>query len=418
MEILSQTRYPTSSHFFGKGFLERMKENFEASKYDQILEVIVSSELTPLQYFNINSFLPSGLLLVDKFQLVLTIFEHRASSIEAKLQIELARLQYNEVFEKNWYLSKMIGGDFEATGGTERRGFGQSGESKFDEIVADHRKKEAVIKKKLEKIKLDRKVRRKARTNSDMLKLSLVGYTNAGKSTLMNALTKSEAITENQLFTTLGTTTRSFKYFDLPVMVTDTVGFLEDLPTRLIDAFRSTLEESVEGDFILLILDASDSISELERKLDVTISILKEIDVSIDELIFIFNKIDKLEKNEKIWINEWFDTTEYSSRPRAFVSALKNDLHEFLAIISSITHFKHFQVSFPDSFKKYKSEFYNICEIMSEKSIFNEKTNLNYTVLDLRTRREVIFFKEFAKLEQECLKNNLPRPTYVEISSS
>ena len=395
--------------------MDRVKENFEAKKYEQVLEVIVSSELTPLQYFNIHSFLPSGTELVDKFQLVLTIFEQRASSIEAKLQIELARLQYNEVFEKNWYLSKMKGGDFEATGGTERRGFGQSGESKFDEIVADHRKKEAVIKKKLEKIKLDRKVRRKARNSSHNLNLSLVGYTNAGKSTLMNALTQSEVTTENQLFTTLGTTTRSFKYFDLPVMITDTVGFLEDLPTRLIDAFRSTLEESLEGDYILLVLDASDSISELERKLDVTISILKEIDVSVEDLLFIFNKIDKLEKNEIIWINEWFDTTEYASRPRAFVSSLNNDVNDFFNLINKITHFKHFQVTFPDSFKKYKSKFYNFCEIIHEKTIFNETTNLYYTVLDLRTRREVIFLKVFAKLEIECQKNNLPIPTYLEI---
>ena len=311
----------------------------------------------------------------------------------------------------------MIGGDFEATGGTERRGFGQSGESKFDEIVADHRKKEAVLKKKLEKIKLDRKVRRKARTSTDNLSLSLVGYTNAGKSTLMNALTHSDVITENQLFTTLVTTTRSFKYYDLPVMVTDTVGFLEDLPTRLIDAFRSTLEESVEGNYILLVLDASDSISELERKLDVTISILKEIDVSIDELLFIFNKIDKLEKNEKIWINEWFDTTEYSSRPRACVSALKNDVHVFFNRLNERSHFREFHVSFPDSFKQYRSEFYTVCEIMNERSVFNEENNLYYTILDLRTRRETIFLKVFSKLEQECLKTNLPRPTFVEIST-
>ena len=396
--------------------MDRVKENFEAQKYVHVLEVIVSSELTPLQYFNIHSFLPPEMELIDKFQLVLSIFEQHASSIEAKLQIELARLQYNVVFEKNWYLSKMIGGDYEATGGTERRGFGQSGESKFDEIVADHRKKEAVIKKKLEKIKLDRKVRRKSRTSSHNLNLSLVGYTNAGKSTLMNALTQSEVTTENQLFTTLGTTTRSFKYFDLPVMITDTVGFLEDLPTRLIDAFRSTLEESLEGDYILLVLDASDSISELERKLDVTISILKEINVSIEDLLFIFNKIDKLEKNEIIWINEWFDTTVYASSPRAFVSSIKNEVTDFFNLINKITNFRHFQVTFPDSFKKYKSEFYNFCEIINEKTIFNEITNLYYTVLDLRTRRDVIFFKVFSKLETECQKNNLPIPTYLEIS--
>lgn len=358
------------------------------------------------------------MLLVDKFQLVLTIFEHRASSIEAKLQIELARLQYNEVFEKNWYLSKMIGGDFEATGGTERRGFGQSGESKFDEIVADHRKKEAVIKKKLDKIKQDRKVRRKSRNSSENLNLSLVGYTNAGKSTLLNSLTSSDVITQNQLFTTLGTTTRSFKYFDLPVMITDTVGFLEDLPTRLIDAFRSTLEESLEGDFILLVLDASDSISELERKLDVTITILKEIGVTVEDLLFVFNKIDKLEKKEKIWINEWFETTDYGTRPRVYVSALKNEMHEFFNLINTITNSKHFQVTFPDSFKKYKSEFYNFCQIINERTLFNESTNLYYTVLDLRTRRDAIFFKVFAKLEQECEKNNLPTPTYLEISTS
>lgn len=309
----------------------------------------------------------------------------------------------------------MIGGNFEATGGTERRGFGQSGESKFDEIVADHRKKEAVIKKKLEKIKLDRKVRRKARKHGNNLNISIVGYTNAGKSTLLNALTQSETITENKLFTTLGTTTRSFKFHDLPVMITDTVGFLEDLPTRLIDAFRSTLEESLEGDYIAVVLDASDSISELERKLDVSITTLKEIGVSIEDLLFIFNKIDKIEKNEAVWINEWFDSTDYKDRPRAFVSALSNDLKDFTKLLDLITHFKHYQITFPDSLQKFKSQLYDSCEIISEKNVFNESSNLYYTVMELRTRREALFHKIFSKIEQECLINKLPNPNFLEI---
>ena len=309
----------------------------------------------------------------------------------------------------------MTGGDFEATGGTERRGFGQSGESKFDEIVADHRKKEAVIKKKLEKIKLDRKVRRKARKQGDNLNLSIVGYTNAGKSTFMNTLTNAEVLTENKLFTTLGTTTRSFKYHDLPVMLTDTVGFLEDLPTRLIDAFRSTLEESLEGDYIVVVLDSSDSISELERKLDVTITILKDIGVLQSELIFIFNKIDKVEKNEAVWINEWFDSTEYKDQPRAFVSALNNDLKDFIKLLDSITHFKRYQISFPDSFQNYKSQIYDLCEVLNEKNVYNEINNIYYTVIELRTRREALFLKLFNKIEQECFLNNLPNPNFLEI---
>lgn len=398
--------------------MERLEESFEAENYDTVKEVIVSAELTPLQYFNISKFLPKDMMLIDKFQLVLLIFEQRASSIEAKLQIELARSQYNEVFEKNMYLSKMIGGDFEATGGTERRGFGQSGESYFDEVVSDHRKKEAVIKKKLEKIKLDRATRRKARTKSDNLSLSLVGYTNAGKSTLLNILTQSEVTTQNQLFTTLGTTTRSFKFHDLPVMITDTVGFLEDLPTRLIDAFRSTLEESIVGDYILLILDCSDSISELERKLEVTISILKEIDVSVENLLFLFNKVDKIEKNERIWIDEWFETTDYAKRPRAFISSITGDLKEFYKLLDSILNVKKIQISFPESLRKYKSELYNSCEILNEQTVLNETANMYYTVLELRTRREGTFFKIFAKIEQESISQKLPSPTYLELTQT
>jgi GTP-binding protein HflX len=417
VDTLSQSRYPTSAHFFGKGFLERLQEEFEAHKYDTISAVIVSSELTPLQYFNIQAFIPENVLLIDKFQLVLTIFENRASSLEAKLQIELARLQYNVIFEKNWYLAKMIGGNFESTGGTERRGFGQSGELKFDEIVADHRKKEAILKKKLEKIKQDRKVRRKGRLSTDdILNFSLVGYTNAGKSTIINSLTNSHVLTENKLFTTLGTTTRSLKFFDLPIMITDTVGFLEDLPTRLIDAFRSTLEESLVGD-IIVVLDASDPISEIERKLDVTISILKEIDVETDDLMFLFNKIDKVDKNELIWIDEWFATTNYSLRPRAFVSALNQEFKEFIKILHSITTVKRYQVSFPESFQGLRSELYNQCEILHEKTAFDENTNLNYSVIDLRTRRSAIFKKLLAKIESESEKTGLKPVVCLEVST-
>ena len=175
------------------------------------------------------------------------------------------------------------------------------------------------------------------------------------------------------------------------------------------------MEESLEGDYIIVVLDASDSISELERKLDVTITILKDIGVLQSELLFIFNKIDKVEKNEAVWINEWFDSTEYKDRPRAFVSALNNDLKDFFKLLDSITHFKRYQISFPDSFQNYKSQIYDLCEVLNEKSVYNEINNLYYTVIELRTRREALFLKLFNKIEQECLLNNLPNPNFLEI---
>lgn len=416
VEIFTQHKYPTSSHYLGKGFLENVQDIVsEDEKFKDIQEIIVNTELTPLQFFNINSFF-SPLTLIDRFQLVLEIFEKNSNSLESKLQIDLAKLKYNVIFEKQRYLKKMVG-SMESIGGTERRGFAGTGELKIDVILGDYRKKEAILKSKLNKIKLDRSTRRKSRNKVESISISLVGYTNAGKSSFINILTKSTIKTEEKYFTTLGTTTRSFKFHDLPILITDTVGFIEELPTQLIDAFQSTLEESLTTDYVALVIDVSDPISDIERKMDTTTEILKELGINDEKLVLILNKIDKTPKQEVVWINEYFDSLETRARPRCFISAKIGDLDQFYKLLEQLCNVKKYQVILPLSFHDLKSELYTQFEVLNEITQLNNSTNNYETILELNTRKIEKFLKVIHKIESRCNKLNL-KSSYIQISTT
>jgi GTP-binding protein HflX len=404
VEIYTQERYPTSSHYFGRGFLERITEDFDLlEKLSEVNQAVISTQLSPLQYYGISEILPVEIM--DKFELVLEIFEQRAHSQEAILQIELALLQYTKKFERNRLTSKVF-----SRFGTERRGFGATGQLKYAELISNYRAKESTIKQKLQKIQQDRVIQRKNRKRKadqeNIFRIALAGYTNAGKSTLLNELTQAEVEVQDKMFTTLGTTTRRYIYKDLPVMITDTVGFIQDLPTTLIDAFRSTLEESLETDYVAVIVDISEILSEVERKVKTTLDVLHDLGVKDQHIWLILNKIDNLKEEDLTWIQEWVENT-YQIYPHCFISAKKGRIDNIFKLFNQFRPAKHYQVLLPITMQKIRSDLYDTCEILKE----NYNNGKQLIQLDLLTRRQSTFLKLIKKAKK--FDNNV---SFVEIS--
>ncbi len=268
------------------------------SKLDDLEDIflIVGSHLTAKQHINLEKKLEC--LIIDKFELVLEIFALRAMTEEAKIQIQLAQLKYESPRQRLRLMNRL---SVEGAWHTERAGFWGTGENPLHEFDAGTKKREAHLKGKLLALKQRREERRmiRKRYHHDSVYVSIVGYTSAGKSTLLNSLTNTQAASVNsRLFETLDTRIRSFQLDDLKVFVTDTVGFIEDLPTFLIDSFRSTLEESLAADIILVIIDGSEpSLDLILQKLTVTINTLNEI-IPQNNRLLVLNKIDLISTNQ------------------------------------------------------------------------------------------------------------------------
>jgi GTP-binding protein HflX len=283
--------------------------------------VIVGGHLTAKQHLNLENLLECD--IVDKFELVLEIFAQRAMTEEAKVQIELARLVYESPRERVRLMDRLsIGGAWQS----ERTGFWGTGENPLHIFDARTKKREAHLKQKLLVLKqqrIDRRLSRK-RFHHDSVYISVVGYTSAGKSTLLNTITDTSASkVSSRLFETLDTRIRSFQLDDLKIFVTDTVGFIEDLPTFLIDSFRSTLEESVAADIVLLVVDGSESSLEvILQKLNVTVNTLNEIS-SQNNRVIVINKIDLLTPSE-VESREKFLKKHFPEYKLVSISAQKN----------------------------------------------------------------------------------------------
>ena len=278
------------STFYGKGQLESILNKAAAMNCSYI---IFNDEITPSQFKNIQK-ITLKKKVFDRTGIILDIFKNNAKTKESKLQVELASLQYMlPRLTRQWtHLERQMGG----TGTT-----GGPGEK---QIEIDRRligKRISKLKTELEKIKKNRKIQSYSRKN--VFRVSLVGYTNAGKSSLLNALCKPEtAYVENRLFATLDTTTRSVTISKSQnILVTDTVGFIKDLPHNLVASFRSTFEEVESSDLILFILDSSSPRELIEEHLSTVKKTLSEMSISYKNSLLVFNKIDCLErKSEKI----------------------------------------------------------------------------------------------------------------------
>ena len=257
-------------------------KNFGAEK------IIFDNAIKPVQAYNLAKL--TGVEVIDRFQLILEIFARNASSSEAKLQIQLAKLQHELPLAKEKVKLARI---------EEQPGFMGLGMYEVDIYYETIRRQADHIREKLKTIGKKRRLHRTRRLELGFSLVSLAGYTNAGKSTLFNALADEAVPVDSGLFTTLSTTTRAVEFSRRKVLLTDTVGFIDRLPLTLIDAFHSTLEETVFSDLILLIVDISDPKGEIERKLSSCLDTLQKIGASGIPMVIALNKIDLISEGEK-----------------------------------------------------------------------------------------------------------------------
>lgn len=269
--FIQKLPHPDPSTFVGKGKLEEIKNFVEEYKPDA---VIFDDELTPSQQRNIEKAL--GIKILDRTLLILDIFAQRARTAYAKTQVELAQYQYLlPRLKRMWtHLERQ-------KGGIGLRGPGESQLEMDRRIILD---KIALLKKRLEKIDRQKSTQRKHR--EELIRAALVGYTNVGKSTLMNLLTKADVFAENKLFATLDTTIRKVVIGNLPFLLTDTVGFIRKLPTHLVESFKSTLDEVREADILLHVIDISHP--NWQEQYEVVNQTLKEIGAGEKPQILIF----------------------------------------------------------------------------------------------------------------------------------
>ena len=285
VQTFIQKRENTTPYYIGTGKLKEIK-NFVDENEIEI--AFINDELKPSQWYNLEDFLK--IKVYDRIRLILEVFADRANRKEAKLQVKLAKLRYEKPFVREL---------IHRLKEKERPGFLAGGEY----LVADYyemiKKQMKKIKEELTKIEMERKIRRKDRREGGFYLVSIAGYTNAGKSSLLQLLTGENVLVEERLFSTLSTTTSKIKDFKKykPVLLTDTVGFIKDLPHWLIDAFHSTLEEIELADVVILLIDASDEIEELKKKTITSIKELKKMEKH-PETIIALNKIDLISKEE------------------------------------------------------------------------------------------------------------------------
>ncbi len=264
----------------------KLMELSDLCKNNDIKLVIFDLELSPMQIRNIEDGIDCDVRVLDRSMLILDISALHASSREGKLQVELAQLKYTapRLAGKGIELSRL-------GGGIGTRG---PGESKLETDRRHLKRREEQLLSELEDLDRGRATQRKARERSGITKVSIVGYTNAGKSTLLNRLTDAGILAEDKLFATLDPTTRKFALpCGVEILLTDTVGFIRNLPHHLIKAFKSTLDEAVYSDIILILIDASDP--EAMSQLAVTEKLLSELGASGKPTLYVYNKCDRAE---------------------------------------------------------------------------------------------------------------------------
>jgi GTP-binding protein HflX len=280
--------HPDSKTFIGKGKLEEIKAYITAR---DVRVVIFDDELSGSQISNIEKILDTK--TIDRSDLILDIFAGRARTAQAKLQVELAQYQYIlPRLRGMWKHLERLGG------GIGTRGPGES-EIETDRRIA--RDKIALLRRRLKEVDKQASTQRKDRV--EFIRVALVGYTNVGKSTLMNLLSKSDVFAENKLFATLDTTTRKVVFENTPFLLSDTVGFIRKLPHHLVESFKSTLDEVREADILLHVVDVSHP--RYEEQLGVVNKTLQELSAFDKPILTIFNKIDLYETRN---FDPWLET--------------------------------------------------------------------------------------------------------------
>ena len=307
--VVAKRRAPDPALFVGTGKADEIKQLVLAHGAHG---VIFDQALSPAQQRNLERTL--GVAVADRTALILEIFAQRAQSHEGKLQVELARLQYlSSRLVRRWsHLERQ-------TGGAGQRGGPGEAQIELDRRMIDERVKS--LKARLVKVKRQRDTQRQARRKGGNLRVSLVGYTNAGKSTLFNALVKAKAYAADQLFATLDTTTRSLYLQDLggSISLSDTVGFIRDLPHKLVEAFEATLQEASDADLLLHVIDSASPVMAEQR--DEVERVLAEIGAGDVPQLLVFNKLDRMDPPPR-HLQDWVQRANGQWVPRVFVSAV------------------------------------------------------------------------------------------------
>jgi GTP-binding protein HflX len=334
--MLQQRPLPDKSTYLGRGKAEELAALVEEIGVDT---VIANETLAPSTRRALEDLVDAKVL--DRTALILDIFAQHAKSKAGRAQVELAQLEYLLPRLRGWgqMMSRQGGGQVGGGAGMGSRGPGET------QLEVDRRRihtKIAMLKKKVAKIKKDRLQMRSKRLDSGIPSVAIIGYTNAGKSSLLNALTNSGILVRDELFATLDTTTRRI---DHPkYTVTDTVGFIQDLPTSLVEAFRSTLEEATDADLLLHVVDASSPI--LHKQIDVVNDILRDIRAADDahKIVFkqrdneilVYNKCDLLDSSE---IDKLQRKAQNDGKIAAFISTMTGDgVEKLLELIEKQLH--------------------------------------------------------------------------------
>jgi len=335
-------------YFISTGKLDEIKNIVERKNVDLI---IFDDDLTSAQQRNLEDKL--DLKVIDRTALILDIFAQRAQSREGKMQVELAQL--------NYLLPRLSGKGVELSrlgGGIGTRG---PGEQKLEVDRRKIRKRINQLEERISQISVQREIQRKKREENNLILISLVGYTNSGKSTVLNTLTNSSVMVKDMFFSTLDSTTRKIKIPEMDeILITDTVGFIEKLPHQLVAAFKSTLEEVRKADLLLMIVDVSNK--NFENHIKSVMKVLKEIEVLHKPIIIVFNKIDKINDSE-------LKVLKLKYRNTVFISALKKVglgyLYEKIRKVIDRNRLK-ITVKIPYGESKLISYIFNNCKILNK----------------------------------------------------
>ncbi|MEM2237488.1 MAG: GTPase HflX [Candidatus Caldarchaeum sp.] len=351
-----QRRAPHPKYQIGPGKVEELRK---AVKNLRVERVVFENELKPVQEYNLAKAL--SIPVISRTQLILETFAIRAASTEAKLQIKLAQLRYELSRAKEKVRLAKKG---------EQPGFHGLGAYEADVYYNEIFKRIAVIKEKLKAIRVRKTVVRGKRLEAGLPSVVLSGYTNAGKTTLFNALAGEDSPTGPQLFTTLSTTTRIVKFNGKKAYLSDTVGFIRNLPHLLVESFHSTLSEFIYADLLLLVVDVSETVDMVEDKLNTCLTVLDEVGVKNVPILIVFNKVDLCpDYRHKIdRINPDLDYVAVSAATGFNLQAL----HEKAArLMGGYVHLKALLAN-QDSTLKLLTEIKNICNVL--KIEFNSGT--------------------------------------------
>jgi len=310
-ELVQHRERPDPRTYVGKGKLAELEEAFKRFSAESL---IVDDELSPVQQRRLEDALQAR--VVDRTQLILDIFAQHAVSAEGKLQVELAQLEYNLPRMRGlWQHLERLGG------GVGTRGPGES-QLETDRRLA--RRRVTLLRERLRRLAKQRATRRKSRRRSEIPTIALAGYTNVGKSTLLNALTDAGVSVHDRLFETLDPTTRGFEVDGRRYLVTDTVGFIRRLPHQLVEGFAATLEETLVADLVLHVVDASAHDDELDAQLEAVQAVLAEIGAGELPVELVLNKIDAVDPlRRRRLANRFPEALQVSARTGEGLEALR-----------------------------------------------------------------------------------------------